>query len=88
MMNPAEKSKQWYLVNKAIRGARIATIAGQRIINGTIAPFYDNKTKRRAVLKGDSADTAVTAEREVTVRTNAGSNTLRWEIRKKKSRMR
>ena len=39
-------------------------------------PFYDEKTKRRAVQKGDSADTAVIAEREVRTRTNAGSKTL------------
>ena len=49
---------------------------GQRIVDGKSAPFYDERTKRRAVLKGDLADTAVIVEGEVTARTNAGSNTL------------
>ena len=71
MMNPTEKLRQCCLVNKAIKEGRIATILGRRIIDGTSAPFYDEKTKRRAALKGDSADTAVIAEGEVTVRTNA-----------------
>ena len=76
MMNPTEKSRQCCLVAKGIKEAKIATIVGQRIINGTSAPLYDEKTKRWAVLKGNLANTAVTAEGEVTTRTNAGSNTL------------
>ena len=76
MTNPTEKPRQYCLVDKAMKEARIATIVGQRIIDGTSAPFFDEKTKRRAVPKGDSADTAVIAEREVTASTNAGSNSL------------
>ena len=76
MVNSTKESRQCCLVNKAIKEATIATIVGQRIIDGTSAPFYNDKTRRRAVLKGDSADTAVITEKEVAARTNAGSNTL------------
>ena len=76
MMNRTEKLRQCCLINKTRRRARIATIVGQRIVDGKSAPFYDERTKRRAVLKGDLADTAVIVEGEVTARTNAGSNTL------------
>ena len=42
-----------------------------------VPPFYDKERRKgKAVLKGDLADTAVTAERDVTARSNAGSNTL------------
>ena len=55
--------------NKATKETRIATIVGQRIVYVVVAPFCDEKTKRRAVLKGNS-------EGEVTARSNARSNTL------------
>ena len=43
---PNQKVEAVYcLVGKAVKEARIATIEGQRIIDGTIAPFYDAKTK-------------------------------------------
>ena len=63
MMNPrTKKSRQCYLINKTRTRARVATIVGQRTIDGTSAPFYVEKTKRRAVLKGNLADTVVIAE--------------------------
>ena len=53
MTNPTEKPRQYCLVDKAMKEARIATIVGQRIIDGTSAPFFDEKKKggqyRRAI---------------------------------------
>ena len=63
-------------INEATKETKGATIVGRKIIYVMSAPFYDEKTKRSAVLKGDLADIAVIAERGVTARTNAGSNTL------------
>ena len=73
------------IVNKAIKEARIATIVDLRIIHGTSVAFYGEKTERREVLKGDSADTAVILEVEVIARTTVGSNTLSGETKKKKA---
>ena len=67
--------RQCCLINKA-KETKSATTVGRQIIYAMSVPFYDEKTKRRTVLKGDLADIAVIAEREVTARTNAGSNTL------------
>ena len=50
--NPTKKSRQCYLVNEETKEAKIATIVGQRIIDGTSAPFYDEKKRgqyRRAI---------------------------------------
>ena len=61
MTNPTEKPRQYCLVDKAMKEARIATIVGQRIIDGTSASFYKKETRNREVTMtrrfGHSTDT-------------------------------
>ena len=72
MKNPTKKSRQCCLLNKATnkttKGARIATIVGRRIINGTIAPFCDEETRGKEVTMtrriGHSTDTVTTTKRK------------------------
>ena len=56
-------------INKATKETKSATIVGQQIIYVMSPPFYDEKTKMRAVQKGDLTGIAVIAERTVTART-------------------
>ena len=76
--NPTKKSRQCYLINKATKRVRIATIVGLRITDGISAPFYGEETRKREVTMtrriAHSMDTATTAGRKVTPRRNVGSN--------------